>query len=209
VRTDDLIHDLAEQGRRVRLTPHYVVRFTGWAAASVFWVALGVAVLGLRSDLAVEWHSGLFLLQAALAFCLAAASAGLALVLSVPGDLNRPYALVPVALLLAWAVLLVGAILSAGHVDSGEGLHCVRNIMVLALVPEFLLYIILRAAAPLRGRFIGFLAGLGASSLACLATSFVCRVDDPLHLLVWHFLPILSLSAFSALIGRSAFANDR
>jgi hypothetical protein len=209
VRTSDLIHDLARQGSRVRPTPHYLVRFTVWVAASILCMALGILALGIRSDLAAEWHSGTFLVQAALAIGLAAASAGSALLLSVPGKTNSLHIYLPAALLLAWVMLLVGSFLTASHMDLGQGLHCARNIVALTLIPGFLLYCILRAAAPLRSSLVGLLAALGAASLGCLATRFVCQVDDPLHILVWHYLPILGLSAVGGLIGRLVFSNNR
>lgn len=209
MKTGDLIHDLASEGRRVRVLPQPLVRFWGWAAVSALCVSLGIAVLGLRSDLAAEWHSGLFLLQSALALGLAAASAGSALLLSVPGKTNRLYTLLPAALLLAWGMLLVSSLLSGGRMDSAQGLHCARNVLALALIPELMLIWMIRGAAPLRLGLVGLLVALGASSLGCLATRFVCHVDDPFHILLWHYLPILALSAIGGLAGRIVFSNHR
>lgn len=208
MKTCDLIHDLAQQGHPIRPTPRCIVRFTWWAAISVLCVTVGI-VHGVRSDLSAELQSGLFISQAALAFGLAVTSASSALHLSVPGRANRLHTLIPACLLLAGAVLLIGPLLFAGHVDPGPGLHCARNVVALTLIPCFLLYVILRAAAPLRSSLVGFLAALAASSLGYVATRFVCHVDDPLHVFVWHYLPVLGLSVLGGILGRTAFRANR
>jgi hypothetical protein len=196
--TEELVQELAQQGQPIKRLHHPLRRFLLWAAVSMIAVVLGLTMLGIRSDLTAVWSQSL---QIVLAIGLAASSVSSVLLLSVPSRWSRSVYLVPVGFLTAWTALNIYASITAGHHGIGSGLNCVRNILVLSVLPGFLLYAALRATAPLRSGYVVFLATLGISTLSCLATRFVCPQDGAVHFLVWHYMPVLLLSAASALGG--------
>jgi hypothetical protein len=203
--TEALIRQLARQATPVTPTPHPLVRFRRFFLAAAICVALGVAQLGVRADLASRWRSPLFLVQAILLWGLAALSARAAFLLSVPDRRSRWLAGLPGAALVGWAAFLAGSALWGHPVEAGVGLKCVRNLLLLSAAPGLLLYVLLRSAAPLQTGATGLLAALSVAALADGGTLFLCRRDDVLHVLGWHFLPVLAVSGAGIWLGRLSF----
>jgi len=85
--------------------------------------------------------------------------------------------------------------------EFAAGARCAVQTAVLAFVPWLVILVALRRAAPFRGPVAGAL-GAGAAFLMAFAFQrLTCPVDDMLHLLAWHGLPVLAAVLVSALIG--------
>jgi hypothetical protein len=78
----------------------------------------------------------------------------------------------------------------------------VRNIVVLGVPIGALMYRMMSTAAPLRTSAAGWLASLSAFAAGDLATRFICRHDQALHALAWHFLPVLVMGGTGVVLGR-------
>lgn len=209
MKTETMIHELAKQGQPVKRVGPPIARFCRWAAVASLCVAVGVAVFGFRADLESVSRSPIFLLQAALTLALGALSALSAFILSVP-DKAKPWLnVVPLATLGLWAVVLLAMLVLGDGAKAGFGVTCVRDILVLGLPPGALLYFMLRRAAPLKVGMVGVLAALGVAALGALGTQFICRNDDPLHILVWHYVPVLILGVIGIWLGRLLFRWER
>lgn len=59
-----------------------------------------------------------------------------------------------------------------------------------------------KKGAPRSPRMAGAWASLSASALGCLLMQVICLYDNSLHLMVWHFLPLLLITFFGALIAQ-------
>jgi hypothetical protein len=81
------------------------------------------------------------------------------------------------------------------------GLPCARFTLIVAILPWLALWWMVRRAAPMRGGLSGMLAGAGALSFSCAMMRIACPLDEPFHLLTWHLLPALILTALSASAG--------
>jgi Negative regulator of sigma F len=81
-------------------------------------------------------------------------------------------------------------------------LLCLIEIAGLGVVPGWLLFTMLRRAAPLRRVWNAALATLASVALGAAATQFLCPIDDPAHQLVGHLLPVACLSVWGAIAGR-------
>jgi len=201
VKTEELIQDLAAQLQPVKPLRHPLARFGRWAAVTAAWVAVGVAAIGVRADLAAMAHAPAFLLYVALTVALGAATTLAAFTASVPGRTSRWWTFAPSAVIASGLLLVVLGVLSAGDGYAGAGVKCVRNLLALSVPPGLLLCLMLRRAAPLDGRAIGALAAVGVAALAHAGTRFVCRNDGALHLLVWHCGFVLLLGGLGILAG--------
>ena len=51
----------------------------------------------------------------------------------------------------------------------------------------------------------GAFAALSAASLGCFLMQFVCLHDQAMHLMLWHFLPLMLISTAGAYFGRKLF----
>jgi hypothetical protein len=206
MKTEALIRELAGQVRPVSPLRRPGVRFAGWAAVAVAWLALGVGTVGLRADLAVVARVPAFWVDLALPVLLGLATIFAAFVASVPGGKRRGSTFVVAVALATW-LALVGAELALGDHGraAGPGLKCVRNLVAFSTPPGALLYVLLGRAAPLERGWTGLLAALGTAALAHAGTRFVCHNDGALHILVWHCACVLLLGGMGMLIGRALF----
>jgi hypothetical protein len=135
-------------------------------------------------------------------------SASGAFVLSVPGaERSRLQRIVPLVAGGVWALVLVLVLMSGGDAVRrvlALPFHwaCLIEIAGLSIVPGWMLFVMLRRAAPLRRAWSAALATLAAVSLAAVATQLICPIDDPAHQLVGHLLPVVVFSVWGAIVGR-------
>lgn len=198
--TEALIEHLVSTARPVTPLKHPVRRLASWLAVALPLVAIATYLLvtqhgafGPRLDFEDLVQVGLMLL-------LALTAAASAMFLSVPDRTRSILVLVPCLILVAWTASLATSVLSAnGGLQAGTGLRCLRNIIVLSVVPAWFMHRLLRSAFTLRVRLTTTMALLSASALACAATRFICPDEDPLHFLVWHYCPTVSLGILGAL----------
>lgn len=208
--TEDLIIRLAGSAGPVKALPPPMRRFGWWTAGAVTVTVVGVALIRTRPDLWTRPHHVQLFSVATLTLATALISAGAAFILSVPGaERSAAQRWAPIAVCLTWATLLVVLVLSGGSalgriVALPVHKGCVIQITALALLPGWMLFAMLRRAAPLRLRWSGGLATLAAVALAATGTQFLCPIDDPAHLLVGHFVPVAALALAGALMGGRA-----
>lgn len=198
MRTDELVQRLAADLKPVRRLRGVGWRTLLWAVFALSCVAIGVWALGARADLPWKVRDPFYLLKNALLLSIFAASARSAFLLSVPGAERSVAArALPMAGLLLWVCLNAAGASTEPLPLASPGFPCVLRMAALALPPAVAILLALRRAAPLSPGWTGWFALLSAASLAMLGTQFVCAKDDPLHLFLWHFGPVLA----AALIG--------
>lgn len=118
-------------------------------------------------------------------------------------DQNRPLlSIVPIVCALLWVTAIGYSFVSAQSIVGGIGLNCIRDIVVLGLLPGALLFFMIKKAAPLGLGKVGAFAALSVAALGAVGTQFICTNDDPLHALIWHYVPVLLLGWLGVVIGR-------
>jgi hypothetical protein len=211
VKTEDLIVQLAASAQPVEPLLSPIRRFGFWTASAVALTVVGVGLIGMRPDVSLAARQFGFMTIASLTFATALISAGAAFVLSVPGVERSPVQRwTAVSAGGAWAGLLGAAIVSGGSPIERIAalpfhLGCVAQIAALSVVPGWLLFAMLRRAAPLRHHWSAGLATLAAVALAAAGTQFMCPLDDPAHYLVGHVAPVAAFVLLGTIIGRRAF----
>jgi hypothetical protein len=207
VRTDELIMALASNARAVRPLGRPSLRLAGWSAATLPVTALAAMAVGLRADVWSALADPVFTGFLLVTVCTAAVSAAGTLVLSVPGA-ERPVLsrVLPLAIGGLWPLALVAILAPRG--DAAQRLWlwpfhwaCLIEITGLSIVPGWILFAMLRRAAPLRRAWSGALAALAAAGIGATATQLICPLDDPAHQLVGHVLPVAALTLSGALAG--------
>jgi len=202
-----LIHDLSTQSRPVRRIEKPLFGLLRWTALSAVCVAGGILAFGLRPDLDTAAANPTFPLLAVLTLAVGGAATWSALRTGVPGMDTRLLRALPGAILSLAVAVLLGALLSANGGVAGIGMTCVERIFAVVLLPGALILNALRKAAPLAARRAGMLAALSAFAPGVFAIQFICRHDDPLHILVWHFTPFAFMLSIGASIGRTWLAS--
>lgn len=204
MKTENLIQELTQELKPVKRLESPLKRLVRFAGVAVFCFLGALSILGVREDLNEVFSNPAFLLQAIILFALTILSGLSALILSVPGEERSPIVRwIPILVFVLWAGTL-GSLLflveDAGPV--GRGLNCIRDILVFGALPGAVLFIMVRKATTFKFGWSGFLLLLSVASLGALGTQFVCRNDSPLHLLVWHFLPVALAGLIGIGIGR-------
>ena len=209
--TEDLIVHLAQSAGPVQPLAPPLRRLCGWAAAATVATVVGAAVIGVRPDSGAMAREISFVVLAAVTIATALVAAATALVLSVPGaERSATQRWAPVGVASLWAVMLTFSLLSGDSAAErmlAFPVHvgCVLQIAGLAVLPGLGLFAMLRRAAPLRHSWSGGIATLAAVALAAAGTQFICPIDDPAHLLVGHFVPVVMFAMSGAWLGRRAF----
>jgi len=206
-RTRAVVEQLLDQAAPVRRLWKPVARLGLWVivVATIAGAVMGVGLMRLRPDLRLKVREPVYLLELtalAVAGILMAASAFQE---AVPGYGARgPIRRVAIGFGLVAALLwflqpLHGELAVTQFI--GTGISCAWRTVVLGALPLCALLIAIRRGAPLAPARAGALAGGAAFLMAALLMRVDCPLDERLHLLVWHALPVAGGAGLSAAIG--------
>lgn len=207
--TERLIHELAAKGQPVRRIAHPVISLLRWMLVAVVCLGVGILALGPRPDLEAAFQNPTSLVVGLLTLALGASAAFSAFTMSVPGMDRRWLRAVPAVILSLGIVVLAFSAVAVENPHAGLGIVCVARIFALAALPNALLLTMLRKSAALHAGTAGVFATLSAAALGTFGVQLVCVHDDPLHILVWHFVPMMFLCGAGFLLGRLWFTWDR
>jgi hypothetical protein len=200
--TEEMIRGLARESPRVKRPARPLIMFLTWSAIGGFYLAAGILLIGTRGDLAQVWRQSEFLIHTLMVLGVTVLAAAAAFVMSIPNRQSPWTMWIPAIALAAWLICLASALAASGDPHAGDGLKCVKNIVVLGVPIGALMYRMMGTAAPLRTSAAGWLASLSAFAAGDLATRFICRHDQALHALVWHFVPVLVMGGTGVVLGR-------
>ena len=82
-----------------------------------------------------------------------------------------------------------------------SGARCVLCILAFSTLPWIVLFVAVRRGAPLDTAVAGACAGTAALLFGAAAVRIACPIDEQVHLLTWHTLPIVMGAALSAVAG--------
>ncbi len=208
MKTEDLINTLAADNRAPvrRLRPPFM-RVAVWLAVSVPWVALVVAFMHFRADLAAKVGEPRWITEQGAALVTAVMAAMAAFCASVPGR-PRWERVMPVVPLSIWLGTLTVGCLRDWIVAGPQGLGfqqdwaCMPGIVMVGLVPGIAMAMMLHRGAPVSPLLSVGLGGLAAAALADFGLRLFHPQDASLMVLVWQVGTVALLAALGAVIGR-------
>ena len=206
MRTEQLIDRLVADAEPVRPLLSPARRAVLWSVVAGICVTLGVLHFGLRRDAVEAWYSTGVVLR----LVLLAATTWLAVVtafrLSVPGEDLRawsrwwPLALLGGLVAVVTAEVVMGVI--AGEPTSPlRAWRCVRKAAFVGAVPAILAIVLIHRANALEPRWTALLGVLAAGASGALTSELACPIHAPIHILLWHVLPVAAFAAVGALLG--------
>jgi hypothetical protein len=206
VKTDELIERLVTDARPVRRLLDPVHRAALWAALALVSVTLGVLYFGLRRDALQMWYNAGLLVR----LVLLAVTCWLAVItsfrLAVPGGELRAWSR-------WWPLVALGALvaLSVGEVVTGavtgtmgapfRSWMCVRKLAFVGTLPALVAIVLIHRASPLEPRWTALLGVLAAGAAGALTSELACPIHAPIHILLWHILPIALFAGLGAVVG--------
>jgi hypothetical protein len=209
MRTEELIDLLAREAVPVRRSPPPALLAALLVAFALAASMAGAWLMGTRPDLSGALANPSFLLANAVLFGLLALAAAGSGALAVPGRVRRlrPRAVLG-ALLLAAAILvfllrwpwLYGV---SWGLWLSWGANCTLRTLVLGGPATAVGIWLHRRGASTQPALSGGLIGGAAGSQGANAMGWACGIDEPLHVLLWHFvIPTVLLAALGAWAGR-------
>ena len=206
MRTEELIERLVADAAPVKPLLSPARRAVLWTVVAGICVALGVLYFGIRRDIVEASRSMPFLLRAGLL----AATMWLAVVaafrLSVPGHDERawsrwwPLALLGILVALVTAEVVMGA-LGDGIGAPMRNWRCVRKVAFVGAIPALLSVLLIQRASAVDPRWAALLGVLAAGAAGALTTEIACPIDAPIHVLLWHVLPVGATAVLGMLVG--------
>jgi len=205
MRIEQLIAELASRGVRVKPLASPGIRFLGFSAVAIASAAIALAVFGPRRHLDHVIGQPDFIAGALLVVAVSSIAVMASLILAVPGaERSSSLRVSAFTLVAVWSTASVAAVLRAGHgvTDASDWYVCFVRVIAIGLVPAWLVFGMLRRAAPLDHRSASALAALGATAIGSAAIQFICPLDVPAHTALGHVVPALVMGA----VGLSAAA---
>jgi hypothetical protein len=211
--TDRLIARLVAEATPVRRLVDPKQRAALWTALALVCVGIGVSYFGIRGDLPAALTHLPFLVRVGLLGATMWLAVVCAFRLSVPGADQRAWSrwwpLVGLGALIAITaaeLVIVGVV---GEVGSPlRSWTCVRKLAFVGAVPAVVSIILIQRAAALEPRWAAMLGVLAAGAAGALTSELACPIRLPMHVMLWHVLPVAAyaiVGALAALIAAKLF----
>jgi hypothetical protein len=183
-----------------------------WFTCSALFTLVSLYLMPIRFDLSEQLSDPLFYAEALFWFMSSLLLAVYVYESSIPGALKRIRRFWAFAPLMMTVVLVV----LRGPIHGIQGIReetlaemdlyrgrCGPIITGTGLLAAGIFYFWARkSAASVQPRFAAFAVALSAGSLASFIMEFICPHENVMHLIIWHFLPLVLLGTLAALAGR-------
>lgn len=125
-------------------------------------------------------------------------------IIGMPGRTNQRLVLsISFAIYLLLIGVLLGAAITLRSPMALSGSDCVMAVVVLSIIPLAFFFNIVRKLAPTSPWLMGLLLGLSTCAMGAFGIGFSCANEDPLHLLIFHFIaPAVLLGGLGAFVGK-------
>jgi hypothetical protein len=206
VNTDQLIERLAADVKPVRRLMDPTERAALWTALALVAIALGAAWFGVRDDIATAWLEPGVLIRIALLASTMWLSIVTAFRLSVPGGETRAFARWwPLALLGVLTAVSAAELIAAWTIgEAGSPLRswtCVRKVAFVGAVPALVSVALISRGFAIEPRWTALLGVLAAGAAGALTSELACPIHAPMHVFLWHIMPVVISTAIGALVG--------
>jgi hypothetical protein len=202
---DDLVARLAQDAAAVKAAPHPFMLSLKWMAMAAIYLAVSLAVSGLRPDWADKLHNPMFMVEIAALLAIFTTTTLAAALLSFP-DLHQKHRLA-LAPLFSFALFAL-VILLAWRQDSPpaplpiHSFECTIGITIMALLPAIWTFYLMRSYASTHCRLAGGNALLSSFSVGALWLRLHEVNDSILHVIEWHYLPMLFIGVVGLWLGK-------
>jgi hypothetical protein len=202
---EQLVEALAGEAGAVTPAPHPLRLSLAWIAAAAVYLAAALALSGLRPDLMQKLHDPWFAAELACLLGIFIATSVSAALLIFP-DLHQKRAL---AWSPAWLFVVFPVVLYLScRADTPpaplpvHSYQCTVDIALVMLLPAAWTLYAMRNSASTHYRLAGAIALLSAFSVGSLWLRLHEANDSVLHVIQWHYLPMLGLGLIGLWLGR-------
>jgi hypothetical protein len=202
---EQLVASLSKDAQAVKPAPRPWLLALKWLAVAAAYLLVALLIAGPRPDWALQLHKPLFVAEAALLLGILVSTAFSAAILSFP-DLHqqRRPAFAPVWVFAVFVLVM----LFAWHADNPpsplpvHSFECTLSILMFSLLPSAGIFYAMRQFASTHLRLSGIVAVLFAFSTGALWLRLHEQTDSVLHLVEWHYLPMIAVAALGWWLGK-------
>lgn len=202
---DELISKLAQDVPAVKPAPHPLLLSLQWMLLASLYLAMSLAVSGLRPDLMHQFAQPWFFAEIAILIGIFITTAVSAALLAYP-DLHqkRGISYAPVFLFAAFALTLFFSWLADTPAAPlpVHSIECTMGITMIALLPAGLMLYIMRRYASTHSLWAGSIALLSAFSIGVLWLRLYEHNDSMTHVIQWHYLPMIFIGLLGMWLGK-------
>lgn len=202
---EQLVAELADEASMVKPAPHPYLLSVKLVCAAILYLTVSLAVSGVRHDWVQAISRPWFVAELLALFMIFIAASLSASLLSFP-DLHQKrgqafsplwmFALFLVVVFFAWRADSPAAALPEHTIE------CTSCIVLMALLPTAWTFYVMRNYASTHGHWAGSVAVLGAFSLGALWLRLQEANDSILHVIEWHYLPMLAFAVVGLWMGK-------
>jgi hypothetical protein len=204
MRTDELAANLAREVAPVRPLRRPWRRAVVWALCAAGYLAILVALMSPREDLALRVQEPRFVAEQLIALLTGLTAAVAAFTTIIPGY-GRRVIVLPLVFLGLWiSTVAAGAAqeLQTFQVGLLADWGCVATILAGGAVPGVVIAAMIRRGAPLTPGVTAALAALAAAGLGNLGICLFHSDSSNLVVLFWHCGTVVAISGLAGLAGR-------
>lgn len=203
--TEKLIANLAQDATPVKLALHPFLLGAKWLAGAAVYLALSLAVSGLRPDLMTQLQSPLFVIELVLLAAIVISTLFSAALLAFP-DMHQKRRVAYTPILMMALFILVMALSWRANIHpshlSGHSVQCLIFIASLTLLPAAWIFYAMCKLASTHPYLAGSIALLSAFSIGALSLRLSEQTDSILHVMQWHYLPMIGVGILGLVLGR-------
>jgi len=200
---EQLVNELSAEAGHPRLAPHPFLLSLKLFGATAVYLALALAISGLRPDLAQALQQPWYIAELLVLLLLLAASTTSASLLSFP-DLHQKRALAyaPVVAFALFALTMLFAWRTDTAPHPVHDIECTISITLVALLPAAWTLYLMRGYASTHPDWAGSIALLAAFGTGALWLRLQEANDSVAHVVLWHYLPMLLAGFIGLQLGR-------
>ncbi len=202
---EKLIATLSKDAVAVKPAPRPWLLSMQWLAVAACYLIISLAISGLRADWLQQLHKPWFVFEVLVLAGIFISTALSAAILAFP-DLHqqRRAAYAPVWMFALFVIVLMFALL-ADEPPAPLPMHsfeCTLSIFLFSLLPTVAIFYAMRKLASTHPQLSGVVAALFAFSTGALWLRLHEQTDSVIHVIEWHYLPMLVIAMMGMWLGR-------
>ena len=204
---ENLVLSLSKEATPVKPAPQPLQLSLKWIAFALAYLIIALVVFGSRPDLLQQLQHPLFVAELIVLFGLLVTAALSTAVLAFP-DLHqqRAQAFFPLWMIMLLVLVLAIAWLTNTPTSAAQQTHsiqCTLALLLFSLLPSVSIFYAVRRLACTRPQQAGSMALLFAFSTGALWLRLYEANDSIIHIIGWHYLPMIVVGVFGWVIGKS------
>jgi hypothetical protein len=207
--TEILIEKLSSKQHVTHRLPAPLAIFSKAGVVSLLYLTTILAIMGVRSDISHVMMDPFFMTESAFILITAGIAMAISILFAFPDrQLPKKILLLPISLFvlfnayLAYQLIYPAAFYQALPQTHSFTYECTRDIILFSIFPLVMMAYILKMGAVTQSNWAALTASIAAACLSYLAVRFMEANDNIIHLIQWHYLPMLLIIILSLVIGR-------